>query len=77
MVDAASSGEVVGGVEGGLTGPSTLNDREKAAALEDLIQSFRYEWMKIDGHWLEIDGSAIVSPETQRVLELMIAEVRS
>lgn len=33
-----------------------LNDREKAAALEDLMAAFREEYFDIEGHWLTIDG---------------------
>lgn len=56
---------------------SGLSDQEKALALYDLIHSFRDEWVKVDGHWLEIDGSAIISDETARVIELMLTEARA
>lgn len=53
-----------------------LNDREKAAALEDLMSAYREEWFDIVDHWVQIDGSADVSDETVRVLTLMRTEVR-
>jgi hypothetical protein len=54
-----------------------LNDREKAAALEDLTRAFREEYWQIEDHWLTIDGGADVSDETVRVLTLMMNAVRS
>ena len=48
-----------------------LNDREKAAALEDLMAAFREEYWEIEAHWVTIDGGADVSDETVRVLRLM------
>ena len=52
-----------------------LNDREKAAALEDLMAAFREEYFTIEGHWLTIDGGADVSDETVRVLNLLMAQL--
>lgn len=48
-----------------------LNDREKAAALDDLMVAFREEHFDVEGHWVTIDGGADVSDETVRVLKLM------
>lgn len=56
--------------------PEQLSDQEKALALYDLVHSFRDEWFCVDGIWVEIDGSAILSEESRRVLELMLEEVR-
>lgn len=55
-----------------------LDDREKAAALEDFVTAFRDEWVDLDQSdtWLLIDGSAEVSPETVRVLRLMFDEAK-
>ena len=52
-----------------------LGDREKAAALEDLIGAFREEYWDLEDHWLTIDGGADISDETARVLRLMLAAV--
>lgn len=52
-----------------------LNDREKAAALEDLMHAFREEYWDIEDHWVTIDGGNDVSDETVRVLRLMRAAV--
>jgi hypothetical protein len=54
-----------------------LSDQEKAAALDDLIHAYSEEWWDQDGVWLTIDGSAIVSDETARVLSLLMKAVRS
>ena len=50
-----------------------LSDAEKAAALDDLIRSFKKTsdgstWWDVDGYWVTIDGSGIVSPETADAL---------
>jgi hypothetical protein len=56
-----------------------LNDREKAAALEDFVTAFGDEWVDLDQSdtWIVVDGSAEVSPETVRVLRLMFATAKS
>lgn len=53
-----------------------LNDREKAAALDDLMVAFREEYFDVEDHWVTIDGGADVSDETVRVLKLMRQAVR-
>lgn len=54
-----------------------MSDGEKAAALDDLIRSFCDEWFVVDGSWVEIDGSAILSDESLRVLDRMLTEARA
>lgn len=54
-----------------MTETPQLSDAEKAAALDDLMSTYREEWFDIDGYWVVIDGSGIVTPETARVLSIL------
>lgn len=53
-----------------------LSDIEKAAALDDLMHSFREEYWDIEDGYVTIDGSGDISPETTRVLRFMRAASR-
>jgi hypothetical protein len=56
-----------------------LNDRDKAAALEDFARAFCEEYWDVDqsSTWIVIDGSAEVSSETVRVLRLVFHAARA
>lgn len=57
---------------------SNFTDAEKAAALDEIVREFADSWVDVntDNNWVVIDGSAKLTPETVRILDVLFEETR-